>query len=240
MKPAKRDHWELYDLTTDPSEATDLSATHPDVLTKLVALATAAHQPAREGSFTTTVRHERDRRAKFGKQDEPEAPPAKKGKGKGKAKEPTAQAMPTEGIIPNNGWKIIRASSENTGNQKLATNAIDGDVNTWWHSRFGKDAAQPPHELVIDLGTQHRIRGIVLLPRQDAGWNGAIKDIEFSLSTSPDSFPAPAAKATLPKSKAPQTIKCAETPARYLRLRALSEQNGGDLASLAELGVLGE
>lgn len=236
VKPAKREQWELYDLATDPSESKDLSATKPDVLTKLIALATSAHEPAREVSFATTVRHERDRRAKFGKQDEPEASPTKKGKGK----PPTANAMPTEGMLPNKGWKIIRASSENTANQKLATNAIDGDVNTWWHSRFGKDTVKPPHELVIDLGAEHRIRSFVCLARQDNGWNGVIKDIEFSVSASAETFGSPIAKATLPRSKVPQTIPCAETQGRYLRLRALSEQNGGDLSSLAELGVLGE
>jgi hypothetical protein len=47
------------------------------MLNTLTALAEKAHQPAREGTFTTTDRHERDRRAKFGKQDEPDAPKAK-------------------------------------------------------------------------------------------------------------------------------------------------------------------
>ena len=30
------DPWELYDLSTDPGETDDLSATHPDVLERLV------------------------------------------------------------------------------------------------------------------------------------------------------------------------------------------------------------
>ncbi len=38
---------------------------------RLTALAAQAHEPAREGSFTTTDRHERDRRSKYGKQDDP-------------------------------------------------------------------------------------------------------------------------------------------------------------------------
>jgi arylsulfatase A-like enzyme len=69
VKPAKSNKWELYDLATDPSESRDLAAAKPDVLAKLTALAAKAHEPVQEGTFTRTDRHERDRRAKFGRQD---------------------------------------------------------------------------------------------------------------------------------------------------------------------------
>ena len=49
---------------------------------RLAALAEEAHVPAVEGSFSTTVRHERDRRAKSGRQDEAEAPATRLGKKK--------------------------------------------------------------------------------------------------------------------------------------------------------------
>jgi arylsulfatase A-like enzyme len=75
VRPKAAQPWELYDLATDPSESKDLAATQPAVLAKLTELATQAHEPVREGTFVSTDRHERDRRAKFGKQDEPE--PAK-------------------------------------------------------------------------------------------------------------------------------------------------------------------
>jgi len=66
-----------------------------------------------------------------------------------------------------------------------------------------------------------------------------VKDIEFSISTNAESFGSPAAKASLAKTKEPQKIDCPETTGRYVLLRALSEQSGGDLASVAELGVIG-
>lgn len=70
VKPDKSKTWELYDLATDPSESKDLAAEKPDVLARLTALAAAAHEPAREGTFTRTDLHERDRRAKYGKHDD--------------------------------------------------------------------------------------------------------------------------------------------------------------------------
>ncbi len=50
-------------------------------------LASEAHRPAVEGTFVRTDRHERDRRAKFGKQDDTstqEQPKAKAGRKKAK------------------------------------------------------------------------------------------------------------------------------------------------------------
>jgi arylsulfatase A-like enzyme len=71
VKPAKATAWELYDLSKDPGETKDVAVANPAIAAQLAALAAKAHTPIREGTFTTTARHERDRRAKFGKQDDP-------------------------------------------------------------------------------------------------------------------------------------------------------------------------
>jgi arylsulfatase A-like enzyme len=84
VRPKPAAAWELYDLATDPSESKDVAASHPDVVAKLSALAEKAHTPAVEGTFARTDRHERDRRAKFHKQDEAAAPELEK-KGKKKS-----------------------------------------------------------------------------------------------------------------------------------------------------------
>ena len=73
VQPKMEAEWELYDLSTDLGETRDLSKTNPDILSKLQGFATAAHTPAVEGTFDSTVLHERDRNAKFGG----EPPPAK-------------------------------------------------------------------------------------------------------------------------------------------------------------------
>jgi arylsulfatase A-like enzyme len=71
VRPPRGRGWELYDLAADPSESKDIAAANPELLKKLVALAESAHEPVREGTFSSTDLHERDRRAKFGKQDDP-------------------------------------------------------------------------------------------------------------------------------------------------------------------------
>ena len=241
VKPGKNARWELYDLAEDPSESKDLATAHPDVAARLAALAEKAHEPAQEGTFDRTDRHARDRRAKFGKQDDP-SPEAKPAGGKRKLPKPTGQvhAMPTQGLLSNKGWTIVRVSSENTANAKFARNAIDGDPATLWHTRFSGGAAPPPHELVIDLGAEHTIRGFVYLGRQDAGWNGAVKDVEFCVGTSPDTFPAPVVKTALGKTKTPQEVDFAPTRGRYVLFRALNEHSPNTFATVAELGIIGQ
>ena len=84
VKPVRATAWELYDLSRDPGETKDVAAANPAVVEKLSAIAAKEHTPVREGTFTTTARHERDRRAKFNKQDDlsftPTAGKAKKKK----------------------------------------------------------------------------------------------------------------------------------------------------------------
>ena len=240
VRPNANKPWELFDVSSDPSETKNLAAAQPERLGKLTALAEKSHDPVREGTFTTTERHERDRRAKFGRQDEVESAGPKKANGRPQATAKPGVALDAQGLLPNKDWKIVRVSSENTANHKFARNAIDGDSATLWHTKFTGGVAPPPHELVIDLGAEHTVRGFVYLGRQDAGWNGAIKDVEFCVSNSVEEFGRPVAKVTLAKSKDPQEIKCPATKGRYVLLRALSEHGGKNFATVAELGVIGE
>lgn len=69
-RPKASQPWELCDVSTDPRESQHLAAAQLAILAKLSALAQKAQVPAVKGTFTSTERHERDRRAKFGKQDE--------------------------------------------------------------------------------------------------------------------------------------------------------------------------
>ena len=62
VKTPKNSDWELYDLASDPSEAKNVAARHPDILAKLQAQAKQAHEPMRRGTYSTREREDRDRR----------------------------------------------------------------------------------------------------------------------------------------------------------------------------------
>jgi len=226
VRPPRKD-WELYDLDADIEEQNDLAAKQPDVLAKMKALAEKAHAPEVPGTFHDREAHERDRRAKWGGK----APARARGK---------VNTMPSDGLIPNKGWKIVRASSESKSNGKLARNAIDGDPRSLWHSQWAEGLKTHPHELVIDLGKEYEIRGFRYLPRQDTGWNGTLKQCELYVGGSATDFGAPAVKATLKKLKTAQEATFAPVRGRYVLLRTLSAQDNAPWASVAELGLLGK
>ena len=228
IRPNPKAEWELYDLSKDISEANNIAAAQPDELAKMKAFAEQAHEDAVEGVFHDRSIHEKDRRAKYGGT---RGPAPRLGK---------VNSLPTKGLVPPKECKLVRASSESSSNGKLARCAIDGDPRTWWHSNFQGRLDKHPHELVIDLGSERTVRGIRILARQDAGWNGAIKDCELCVGDDPKQFGKPITKATLEKTKKPQEVKCPPTKGRYILLRALSEVNDGPWASIAELGILGE
>ena len=227
LRPRPNADWELYDLTTDVSETTSIANEHPDLLARMKRYAEASHEDVVEGVFHDRTDHEKDRWAKWGTSRDQ---PAARGK---------LNHLPTDGLISGNKLKLVRVSSENNGNRKLATNAIDGNPATIWHTQFQPELTEHPHELVIDLGAEYAVTGFHYLARQDGGWNGAIAKCEFSVSSQPDSFPAPAATATFRKLKTAQSVACKPAKGRYVLVRTLSEVNGGPWASAAEFGIAG-
>ncbi len=226
VRPRPNKPLELYHLKQDISEAHNVAAANPKILAQIKAHAAAAHEPAVEGTFADRADHEKDRRAKYGSTPAPQRP--------GKAK------WNSKGLLNGKHFKIVKFSSENISNGKFARNIIDGNANTIWHTQFSPDIKKHPHELIIDLGRECTLTGFRLLARQDAGWNGTIKEIEISISNDAKKFGATAIKASLKKTKLPQDLKCPATKGRFIRIRALSEINAGPWASIAEFGVKGK
>ncbi len=230
IQPKKNGPWELYDLTTDVSETTNIANDQPDVLARMKKFAEQSHTPVQPGTYSDRTRHERDRKAKWG------STRAQAGNYRGKV-----NRIVEKDLIPAAEMKLIRFSSENYANDRLAQYAIDGNPRTVWHSQFSEKLAKHPHELVIDLGAICEIRGFRYLARQDGGWNGAFAKTEFDVGDSPDAFrEQPVVRATFATIRSPQAADC-ERPVRgrYVRVRVLSEVNANPWASAAEIGVVG-
>ncbi len=136
------------------------------------------------------------------------------------------------------GARVIETDSEDSANGNVAANAVDGDADTIWHTRWQPSSDPMPHHLTVDLGRTVTLNGITYLPRQDMA-NGRIAECEVYCSLDPASWAAPTAKVKWPNTDQLQTVhfKRAVT-ARYLKIVAQSEVNGNPYASIAELDVL--
>ncbi|MCM1309747.1 MAG: discoidin domain-containing protein [Bacteroides sp.] len=119
-----------------------------------------------------------------------------------------------------------------------ATNLIDGNNNTIWHSEYGVTQANYPHWIVFDIAAVKPIKGFTYLPRQ-SGNNGDIKEWKAEVSTDGQTWTEVAA-GEFENNKRNKRIDFTPTPGRYLRFTALSSQNGQDFAAGAEFTVLAD
>lgn len=144
------------------------------------------------------------------------------------------------GLLPQ-GWQVT-ASSEHEG--YAATQAIDGDPATFWHSSWAEGHPEHPISLTIELPEAQSIRGFNYLPRQDKRvpdgmieawkvevsddgetWNEAAKG-EFG-----NLFNDPSKRTHL--FAEPKTVK-------WFRLISLRGAQGKPYAAAAEIELLGE
>jgi signal transduction histidine kinase len=83
-------------------------------------------------------------------------------------------------------WRVIYADSEEMARENgAASNAIDGDPDSHWHTEWGVEMQNHPHRLILDLGEVRFISGFRYLPRQGAPTaGGRIKDFSVGVSES--------------------------------------------------------
>ena len=92
--------------------------------------------------------------------------------------------LDTQGqALPKTGWTVAGVDSQElVGEDGRATNAIDGNTATFWHTQWQGANPPPPHNIDIDLGSQQTLTGLQYLPRQDTGVNGTIAGYQVFVS----------------------------------------------------------
>ena len=140
----------------------------------------------------------------------------------------------------NTGLQIAFASSQEP-DEGDASYLVDGDPSTIWHTMYSITLAKYPHWVDFDAGKQKMIKGFTYLARQDGSLNGCIKDYEIYVSNDNKTWGEPVAKGSFEKTAKLQKVMFGKpVKARYVRLRALSEQSGQDYASGAEFTLVTE
>ena len=133
--------------------------------------------------------------------------------------------------------KVIAASSFESGEGDPG-NAVDGNPETFWHSRWSSNEAQPPHFLVIDYGQPLNIAGLIYTARAD-GNNGHVKDYELYASNDAQTWGNPVARGRFSNETSEDTVELPHpVTARYLKFVILSERSNRPFASVAELEVI--
>ena len=134
-------------------------------------------------------------------------------------------------------WKI-GTSFDNPG---ISPNrAIDGDPNTFWHSRSETMASGIPASMTLDLGEEKNLAGMTYLTRQDGNPNGKIDKYRVEVSTDGKTWSEAATGefANIESNPIEQVVKFPKSmKARHLRLTGLHVV-ASDHIVVAELGVI--
>ena len=138
-------------------------------------------------------------------------------------------------FIDKSKWRVVSVSSD-AGGAEGASNAIDGNLSTIWHTRWGANEPTHPHEIIVDMAQKYKIEEFVYSGRQDAE-NGRIKNYEIYFSNDMKNW-GTAITGTFANHSGPQNVIISSKPeARYFKLIAKSEVNGRAWASAAELDI---
>ena len=135
--------------------------------------------------------------------------------------------------------QVVFASSQEPG-EGDAAHLVDGDPATIWHTMYSITLAKYPHWIDFDAAEPKLMKGFTFLPRQ-SGANGWVKDYEIYVSQDGKSWGEPICKGSFAANAELKRVMFAKpVKARYIRFRALNEQNGQDFASGAEFSLIAE
>ena len=129
------------------------------------------------------------------------------------------------------------ASASSAHSDYLADNAVDGDLNTFWHTDWDSGNALPA-QLDIDCQAEVTLRGFDYTPRQDMD-RGRIANYSVEVSADGKTWQSCVKAASFPNTAKTQSMIFDQpVKARYLRLTALSDHGAANQAAVAEIKPL--
>ena len=131
----------------------------------------------------------------------------------------------TRKYIPIKHLSIDEVSSEATGNNGHAINAIDGNIHTMWHSSY--DGSDTSRYIIIELDEERYLSALEYVPRQ-SGSNGRIQNAEVYVSMDKNDWTKIGDSYHFDNSASKKSIEFPEsTKAKYIKLVATSNYGDG-------------
>ncbi|MBT2594584.1 discoidin domain-containing protein [Arthrobacter sp. ISL-72] len=153
--------------------------------------------------------------------------------------EQTTPPSTTTQVLPRIGWTASASDEETSGGNGRASNVLDGNAGTIWHSKWTAPAVPLPHTITIDTKASQSISGFRYLPRSDHV-NGRVGAYSIEVSSNGTTWSV-VASGIWPDTSAEKTVNFTGVSARYVRLTAATEAgNRGPWSSAAEINLLAE
>ena len=132
------------------------------------------------------------------------------------------------------GETSLVATASSAHSSTPASHAVDGNIETLWHTDWTKGKALPA-SLTLDMLKPKPVSGLRCTPRQDMP-NGRVAAYEVAVSNDGSKWLPIDASGTLPDTKEAQEIRFKKPiKARYLRLSITRDHQRKGMASMAEI-----
>ena len=98
--------------------------------------------------------------------------------------------------LSRTGWVATASSQETDWDNAVAANAIDGNVNTIWHTAYSSGNIPHPHRLILDMTSSQVVTALTYLRRNGTA-NGTIRTYEVHVSNDGINWGTPIASGTM-------------------------------------------
>jgi len=123
-----------------------------------------------------------------------------------------------------------------------ATNAIDGDPSTMWHTNWGDNQTALPHDIQINLGEELLLLGFTYIPRTDNNLIGVITKYNFYISDDGSKWNKIISNgefSNIANNPVKQQVRFSKPlKAKFIRLESLGAVDKRDYTSVNEIGVI--
>jgi len=149
--------------------------------------------------------------------------------------------MPVEvshDFLDRSSWSIVAYSTQEDqggeGTTGLASDILDGDINTYWHSCWSDGCvAKAPHQIIVDMGESKIVDGFRFVQRQSL--SRTVKDIELQISEDNNTWES-LGDFVINNSANAHDVDLNEAKTfRYFKFIAKSSHDGTENAALAEI-----
>lgn len=135
-------------------------------------------------------------------------------------------------------WTVLSVDSYQKHPPFPGSNAIDGNPNTFWHTRYTRPQPPLPHDIIIDMDTTHTVHGFKIIGRLGRfNARGNPVDIVIQVSNATTNW-GQGQHFTLPFNKKVRNTKVYLSPSmkgRYFKLTVTSTFENTKFTHIAEI-----
>lgn len=142
-------------------------------------------------------------------------------------------------LLDRSSWSVIGYSTQEDkggeGDTGRASDVLDGNLDTYWHSCWSGCTATSPHHITIDMGVQTEVFGIRFAQRQTL--SRAVKDIEIQVSIDNSNWSS-LGNFELQNTADEQDVSFSSAQTfRYLKFISTTSHDGTENAAMAEINA---